>query len=127
VELQEARLGRINPRLKQTLVQATKESIWIQRLFKELGRKAEDEKQILEDNQGAIALANDPAYHACTKHIDIRYHFVRECVENGDIALKYCSTKDMVADALTKALPKERHWILLGKMGMKTATPSSSP
>jgi hypothetical protein len=109
------------------LVQATKESIWLQRLFKELGRKVEDEKQILEDNQGAIALANNPAYHARTKHIDIRYHFVRECVENGDITLTYCNTKDMVADALTKALPKERHWILLGKMGMKNTTPSSSP
>ena len=103
------------------LVQATKESIWLQRLLKELGRKAENVKQILEDNQGAIALANNPTYHARTKHIDIQYHFIRECMETGDIELEYCPTADMVADALTKALPKERHWTLLGRMGMSAA------
>ena len=108
------------------LVQAAKESIWLQRLLKELGREAENTKTIYEDNQGAIALANNPEYHARTKHIDIQYHFVRECVENGDIKLEYCPTADMVADALTKALPKERHWKLLEKMGMKIATASSS-
>jgi len=108
------------------LVQAAKENIWLQRLLKELGREAENAKTIYEDNQGAIALANNPEYHARTKHIDIQYHFVRECVENGDIKLEYCPTADMVADALTKALPKERHWKLLEKMGMKIATASSS-
>jgi hypothetical protein len=101
------------------LVQAAKESIWLQRLLKELGREAENTKTIYEDNQGAIALANNPEYHARTKHIDIQYHFVRECVENGDIELEYCPTADMIADALTKALPKERHWMLVERMGMK--------
>jgi ribonuclease HI len=108
------------------LVQALKESIWLQRLLKELGRQAENAKTVYEDNQGAIALANNPEYHARTKHIDIQYHFVRECVENGDIELEYCPTADMVADALTKALPKDRHWMLLERMGMKSATASPS-
>ena len=108
------------------LVQATKESIWLQRLFKELGREAENLKQILKNNQGAIALANNSTYHARTKHIDIQYYFICECVESGDIELEYCSTVDMMADALTKALPKERHWILLRRMGMKSATEGSS-
>jgi hypothetical protein len=108
------------------LVQVLKESIWLQRLLRELGREAENAKTIYEDNQGAIALANNPEYHARTKHVDIQYHFVRECVENGDIELEYCPTADMVADALTKALPKDRHWMLLGRMGMKSATASSS-
>jgi len=108
------------------LIQALKESIWLQRLLKELGRQAENAKTIYKDNQGAIALANNPEYHARTKHIDIQYHFVRECVENGDIELEYCPMADMVADALTKALPKDRHWMLLGRMGMESATASSS-
>ena len=47
-------------------------------------------------------------FHKCTKHIDIRYHFVRQCVRNGDIALQYCPTDRMVADILTKALPKAK-------------------
>ena len=58
------------------LVQAVKESIWIQRLLSDLGRKAEDQDLIREDNQGAIALAHNPEYHARTKHIDIQYHFI---------------------------------------------------
>jgi Reverse transcriptase (RNA-dependent DNA polymerase)/gag-polypeptide of LTR copia-type/Pol polyprotein, beta-barrel domain/GAG-pre-integrase domain/Integrase core domain len=100
------------------VVQAAKESIWIQRFVKELGRNLDNGKVIYVDNQGAIALANNPEHHARTKHIDIQYHFIRECVENDLIELKYCPTEDMVADGLTKALAKDRHWKLAGKMGL---------
>ena len=119
------------------LVQATKESIWIQRLLGELGRQATGAQTLYGDNQGAIALASNPEYHARTKHIDIQYHFIRECVENGVIKLQYCPTEDMVADGMTKALPKERHWKLaremgmsnmeMSKMGMSEKTTSPSP
>ena len=58
------------------LLEATKESIWVQRLLSELGQTVENANIIFEDNQGAIALANNPEHHARTKHIDIQYHFV---------------------------------------------------
>ena len=58
------------------------------------------------DNQAAIVLTRDGSYHACTKHIDIRYHFIRFTVEDGSIHFLYCPTNDMVADTLTKALPR---------------------
>jgi hypothetical protein len=58
------------------------------------------------DNQAAIKLAQDDNYHARTKHIDIRYHFIRDVVERKLIALEYCPTEDMTADILTKALPR---------------------
>jgi len=74
---------------------------------------------IFEDNQGAIALAYNPEHHARTKHIDIQYHFVRDCVENNKIQLEYCPTADMVADALTKPLSKDRHQKLMEKMGLE--------
>jgi len=109
------------------LVQATKESIWIQRLLGELGRQATGAQTLYGDNQGAIALASNPEYHARTKHIDIQYHFIRECVENGVIKLQYCPTEDMVADGMTKALPKERHWKLARKMGMGMSEETTSP
>jgi hypothetical protein len=64
-------------------------SIWILRLLAELGRNETNAQFLYGDNKGAIALANNPAYHARTKHIDIQYHLIRECVENGVIKLSY--------------------------------------
>jgi hypothetical protein len=58
------------------------------------------------DNQAAIKLAQDDNYHARTKHIDIRYNFIRDVVKRRHIELQYCPTDDMTADILTKALPR---------------------
>ena len=104
------------------LLQAVKESIWIQRFLKELGRQSmvKNGNRIMEDNQGAIALAHNPEYHARTKQIDVQYRFVRECVEMGKVKLVYCPTEEMVADTLTKALARDRHWDLVSKMGLET-------
>jgi hypothetical protein len=69
-------------------------------------------------NQSSIALAHNPEHHARTKHIDIQYHFVRNCVEDGTTRLEYCPTEDMVADGFTKALGPERQRKLARMMGM---------
>jgi len=55
-----------------------------------------------EDNQGAIALAQNPIAHSRTKHIDIRFHFIREARENSTIDIVYCPTSEMIADLFTK-------------------------
>ena len=73
---------------------------------------------IYEDNQGAIALAKNPEYHARTKYIDTQYHFIRECVEKGKVKLEYCETTKMIADALTKPLSRQRHQELAEEMGI---------
>lgn len=73
---------------------------------------------ILEDNQGAIAIAKNPVDHARTKHIDIRYHYIRECVQNGQIQLKYCCTENMKADILTKPLPRQKFEYFREKIGL---------
>ena len=57
------------------------------------------------DNEGAIALANNPLSSARTKHIDVRFHFIRELVRSKTISVKYVPTKEQHADILTKALP----------------------
>jgi len=77
------------------ITQAAKESIWIQRLIGELGftGSVKDGNIIYVDNQGTIALTKNPGHYAHTKHIDIQYHFIRECVKNGNIALQYCLDK----------------------------------
>lgn len=86
--------------------QATKEAIWLQNLFKELTNNTSGATTIASDNQGAIALAKNPGNHGKSKHIDIQQHFVREMVEAGKIELVFVPTDLMIADGLTKPLPK---------------------
>ena len=90
------------------LTQAVKESIWLQAILVDLGAKRQVDmvQHICVDNQGALALAKNPQFHARTKNIDIQYHCVREHVQNMQIALTYCPTADMTADIFTNALPQ---------------------
>jgi hypothetical protein len=92
---------------------AAKELIWFRHLFGEIFRPLEHPVVLHSDNQSAIALAySQGKFHARTKHIDIRWHFIRYSVENGSIELIYCPTEDMTADLLTKSLPsaKAKHF-----------------
>jgi hypothetical protein len=94
-----------------SLTQATKEAIELRFLLSEvLDRqyKMVPSITIFVDNQGCIALAHNPECHAHTKHIDIQHHFVREKVAGGAVSLEYTPTGVMVADCLTKALPREK-------------------
>ena len=87
---------------------AAKEALWLRRLLDEIQPESANNQAtvIYCDNQGAIALAKNPQFHARTKHIDIQHHFVREKVNEGAVQLKYVETNDQVADGLTKALDK---------------------
>ena len=85
-----------------------KEALWLRSLISEVFGKLGDATTMFSDNQSAIALARDHQYHARTKHIDVRYHWIRWVIEQGSVQLIYCPTNDMVADALTKALPSTK-------------------
>jgi hypothetical protein len=76
---------------------------------------------LFSNNQSAIALTENNQYHARTKHIDVRFHFIRWIVENGSIRLVYCPTNDMVADTLTKALPSAKVKHFACELGLSTA------
>jgi hypothetical protein len=91
---------------------AAKEAMWLRRFIQEIFRPLSRPTTIHCDNQSAIALAKSGAFHARTKHIDIRYHFIRFSVDQGSISLIYCPTDDMTADTLTKPLPslKAKHF-----------------
>lgn len=103
------------------LTQAVKEVLWLRSLVTEIGALAHAAEilQIYSDNQGAIALARNPGFHARSKHIDIRYHFIRSHIDQdtGTINLQYCHTDDMTADVLTKGLPRgghQKHTVAMG-------------
>lgn len=73
---------------------AAQEAAWLRKLSLEL--KIPNRPIILlEDNQGAIALAKNPIGHSRTKHIDIRFHLVREAQRDGIIDIQYCPTEEM--------------------------------
>ena len=85
-----------------------KEGLWLRSLLAKIFELFTDTMTLFSDNQSAIALTRDHQYHACTKHINVRYHFIRWVVENGSLRLVYCPTADMIADMLTKALPSPK-------------------
>jgi transposase InsO family protein len=77
-------------------------------------------QKILADNQGCIKLAENVFGSSRAKHIEIRYHYVRDMWEQGKIDVLYEPTATMTADVLTKALPKDRHWLHVEHMGVRT-------
>ncbi len=92
------------------------------KFMKELRYMKENKTMVIRcDNLGAISLMKNPMQHIRTKHIDVQHHFVRKQVENGEITFKYCSIEEMVADVLTKALPKEQHNKLITMFELKTS------
>ena len=100
------------------LSMAAQEAAWLLKLLTDL-QIPKEPIIIMEDNQGAIALARNPISHSRTKHIDIRFHFVREAQEEGMIDIVYCPTSEMVADLFTKPLPRGQFEKLRSLMGME--------
>lgn len=97
---------------------AVKELIWFQRLIEELtGSKIETEFNM--DNQSAIRLIKNPEFHKRTKHIDVRYHFIREKFEARMFSLRYVTSDEQLADIFTKPLPKCRFELLRNLLCIK--------
>ena len=90
------------------MASAAQEATWMRQLLEDLHLKQSKPTVINEDNQSAIAVARNPQSHSKMKHIDIRYHFIREKVLDDTVELQYCPTDDMLADILTKGLTPDK-------------------
>eukprot|EP00253_Pinus_taeda_P026063 PITA_26063 len=86
---------------------ASKEAVWLQRLCSNMGL-VQGAIRIDCDSQSAIFLANNPAYHSKTKHIDVPYHFVRDMIEEKKVLLVKVDTFKNIANALTKSVSSEK-------------------
>ncbi|GJU27087.1 hypothetical protein Tco_1165708 [Tanacetum coccineum] len=75
------------------------------------------------DSKAAIAISCNPVKHSRTKHIDVRYHFIKEQIENGIIELFFVRTEYQLADLFTKALSEDRFKYLVRRLGMRCLTP----
>uniref|UniRef100_A0AAV1UZ30 Uncharacterized protein n=1 Tax=Peronospora matthiolae TaxID=2874970 RepID=A0AAV1UZ30_9STRA len=80
--------------------------------------KSGPELKIMEDNQSCIKMTNNPVNHGRAKHVDIKYHHIRDEVKRGDVTLNYCETTIMLADIMTKGLPGPRHKDLTAALGI---------
>ena len=91
------------------LCAATQEAMFVRQLLADLGQQQSEPSVMMDDNQGCIALSKNTMTTKRSKHINVRYHYCREKVAAGDILVVYCPTADMLADVLTKPLPRDRH------------------
>ena len=98
---------------------ATQEALWMRQLLTNLSVTVEKPITIYEDNQSAIAMSKNPQFHGRSKHIDIKYHFVRDQVEKKAVTVLYCPTGSMLADLFTKGIPKEQFKKLRDLTGVK--------
>jgi hypothetical protein len=100
---------------------AAKEALWLRSLIGDLFDSITEPTTLFSDNQSAIALTKDHQYHARTKHIDVRFHFIRWVIEDGKLRLIFCPTGDMIADTLTKALPSPKVKHFASQLGLRAA------
>ena len=97
----------------------TQEAVWLSILLTDIKAPPKAPILIKEDNQGTIAVARNPVSHNRTKHIDVKFHYVREALEDGIIDLTYCPIEQMTADMLTKPLARQQFETFHLKMGLK--------
>lgn len=97
------------------LSQAAREALWLRKLAKDLHVQV-GTTTINCDSSGAVAIAYNPKNHHRTKHIDVIHHFIREQVEEGNVSVVQVTSKEQLADVLTKALPRTGFTVLARRM-----------
>ena len=109
------------------LSSAAQEAIGMRQLLFDLKNKPTKPTVLFEDNQSCICIAKNPQFHGRTKHIRIKYHFVRDQVKENNIEIKYCNTEDIVADMLTKGLNVEKFINFRNMLGLSDMKCGNQP
>jgi len=86
---------------------ATAQALWIMKFFTEIGLPVTNPITIYADNNGSISNSTNDKNHRRTKHIDVKFHFVKEHMKKGEIMFTYIPSSDNLADLFTKSLPLE--------------------
>jgi hypothetical protein len=94
------------------------EALWLRKLLLGLFRQELEATVIHCDNQSCIKLSENPVFHDRSKHIDIRYHFILDCVQRGALRLDYIQTNEKIADN-TKSLNRQKFMKLRDQMGLR--------
>ena len=101
--------------------EAAKEAVWIRKFTAGLGviKNTCSPVNLYCDNTGAIAQAKEPRAHARSKHVQRRFHVIRELIEFGEVKICKIATEDNIADPLTKALTQPKHEGHVRSMGLR--------
>jgi hypothetical protein len=102
---------------------ASCEAIWLRKLLTGLFDLEMRETTILCDNQSCIKMTENHVFHDRSKHIEIRYHFIRDMVQRGTLKLQYNSTDEQVADVLNKPLSHVKFEHFRNKLGIVRKDP----
>jgi hypothetical protein len=94
------------------------QGVWLSRLIADLTSSKVQSFRLLMDNKAAIELSKNPVFHERSKHIDTRYHFIRECVANGVAEVEHIGTDRQLADILTKPLGRVKFIEMRQKLGV---------
>ena len=95
------------------------QGIWLRRLLIEITGQNIPPVKLFVDNKSALELMKNPVFHGRSKHIDVRFHFIRECVENGEIEVTHVDGKEQKDDMLTKPLNRVKHDEMCRLIGIK--------
>ncbi|KAI3498732.1 hypothetical protein L1887_09191 [Cichorium endivia] len=95
------------------------QALWLRSLLKELTGWKADQVKLFVDNKSAIALMQNPVFHGRSKHIDTRFHFIRDCIEKNLITVEHVSGEEQRADPLTKALPRVKFLEMRDLLGVE--------
>ena len=92
--------------------------VWFKQLLSGMKEEIKDPIVIFCDNTSAINISKNRVMHTKTKHIVIKYHFMRELVQEKEVILEYVNTKEQIVYIFTKKLPKDEFLYLRGKLGV---------
>ena len=107
--------------------ETAKSIVWMDRLLKDVSVISDEKMPTLYiDNQSAIKLIGNPEFHERCKHIEMRYHFVRQLLSEKKIDVQYIPTEDQVEDIFTKGLPSERLAMMKKLLGIQTSSDEPS-
>jgi hypothetical protein len=97
---------------------ASKEAVWLRKLVSSLFGDKLETTVVHCDNQSCIKLTKKPVFHDRSKHIDMRYHYIRDLVQRKTLKLQYIATSEQIVDILTKSLTSRQFVQLRGKLGV---------
>ncbi|XP_034200664.1 secreted RxLR effector protein 161-like [Prunus dulcis] len=92
--------------------------VWLRRIFEMLGKKQDRPTIVHYDSSSAIKLAKNPVMHGCSKHIDIRFHFLHELIKVGTVEMVHCNSQEQIGDVMTKPLKLDAFVKLRSMLGV---------